>query len=242
MNMTVLTANSLHKRYGALVVLEDVNFSLMAGEAVGIVGPNGAGKTTFLNVLSGATPASSGSVFIDDKDITDKNAAERSRIGLGRTHQIPQPFLGMTVFENIFVGASNRNDFERGKAYAACVEAIEICGMEAVANRRVESLGLLDRKRLELARALATKPNILLLDEIGGGLTDAEADELVDIILSLKKNGISIIWIEHIVHILVKVSDRLICMDSGKIIADGEPQAVLSDPTVSEAYLGVNPT
>ena len=192
-------------------------------------------------MLSGATPASSGSVFIDNKDITNTNAAERSRIGLGRTHQIPHPFLGMTVFENIFVGASNRNDFDREQAYQACIEALKVCGMEEVANRQVESLGLLDRKRLELARALATKPNILLLDEIGGGLTDAEADELVGIILGLKKNGISIIWIEHIVHILVKVSDRLICMDSGKIIADGEPQAVLSDPTVSEAYLGVNP-
>lgn len=236
-----LAAFSLRKRFNALVVLDYVDFSLSRGEVVGIVGPNGAGKTTLLNVLSGALTPNSGSVSMGGQDITQTDAAERSRMGLGRTHQIPQPFNGMTVFENVFVGASNRPHFDRTHAYEVCTHALELCGMLRVANRPVETLGLLDRKRLELARALATEPSVLLLDEIGGGLTDAEADELVETILVLKRDGISIIWIEHIVHILLKVSDRLICMDAGKIIADGDPQSVLDNPVVFEAYLGGNP-
>ncbi len=155
-----------------------------------------------------------------------------------RTHQIPKPFLGMSVFENVFVAASNQAHASRDKAYADAIASLKLTGMLPIANRRGETLGLLDRKRLELARALATGPKVLLLDEIGGGLSEAEADELVAIIKQLRLSGIAIVWIEHIVHILLQVTDRLICMDAGKVIADGKPEAVMSDPVVVAAYLG----
>jgi branched-chain amino acid transport system ATP-binding protein len=159
-------------------------------------------------------------------------------MGIARTHQVPKPFGGMTVFENAFVAAANGGKFGRDEAYQRSIDSVSLCGMMAVANRRAETLGLLDRKRLELARALATDPAVLLLDEIGGGLTDAEASELVETIRELRRRDIAIVWIEHVVHLLLRVAERLVCMDAGRIIADGEPQAVMADPAVIDAYLG----
>ena len=234
----ILVAQGLHKRFGALVVLDGVGLSIARGEALGIVGPNGAGKTTLLSVLSGAQPPNAGAIAFKGRDVTRLNAAARCRLGLVRTHQIPRPFSGMSVFENVFVAAGQSRDRSREDAYDLAVDALSLCGMTGVVNRPAESLGLLDRKRLELARAMATKPDLLLLDEIGGGLTDAEAGELVTTIRELRQRGISIVWIEHIVHVLLQVAERLICMDAGKIIADGEPRAVLADAGVVAAYLG----
>jgi branched-chain amino acid transport system ATP-binding protein len=230
----------IHKRFGSLTVLEDVDFSMGLTEAVGIVGPNGAGKTTLLATLAGAFPPSAGSVSFAGKDVTRHSAADRCRAGLVRTHQVPKPFLGMTTFENVYVAASHAVK-TRDEAYERVIGSLELCGMLGVANRRAETLGLLDRKRLELARSLATGPQVILLDEIGGGLTDSEAQELVLTIQELKRRGRGIVWIEHIVHVLLQVVDRLICMDAGKIIADGDPQAVMSDPQVVKAYLGGGP-
>ncbi|MER9523503.1 ATP-binding cassette domain-containing protein [Mesorhizobium sp. M0292] len=210
-------------------------------EAVGIVGPNGAGKTTLLSILSGAFPPSAGTVAFKGGDVTALPATQRCRLGLVRTHQVPKPFSGMTTFENVFVAASHGAGLARDEAYEEALESLKLCGMMGVANRRAETLGLLDRKRLELARALAARPTLLLLDEIGGGLTDGEASELVDTIKELRRRKIGIVWIEHIVHILLQVAERLICMDAGKIIADGEPQAVMADPEVVRAYLGGGP-
>jgi branched-chain amino acid transport system ATP-binding protein len=237
-NETVLAATGIHKHFGALVVLDDVNFSMRGNEAVGIVGPNGAGKTTFLSVLVGALKPAAGAVTFEGQDVTSLSAADRCRRGLVRTHQVPKPFGGMTVFENVFVAAANGIHFSRNEAYERSIDALRRSALSQVANRRAETLGLLDRKRLELARALATGPRLLLLDEIGGGLTDAEASELVEIILDLRRRGIAIVWIEHIVHLLLQVTDRLICMDAGKVIADGEPKAVMADQAVIDAYLG----
>jgi branched-chain amino acid transport system ATP-binding protein len=172
------------------------------------------------------------------QSVSRLSAADRARLGLVRTHQIPQPFLGMTVFENVFVAASNGGGKSEQDANALALEAVELAGMSKLANRKAASLGLMDRKRLELARALGVAPSVLLLDEIAGGLTDAEAGELVETIGHLKARGVTIVWIEHIVHALLRVADRLICMDAGKIIADGAPEAVMSDPTVVSAYLG----
>lgn len=234
----ILSASQIVKRFGALTVLDHVDFSLRTGEAVGIVGPNGAGKTTLLGVLSGALSTSAGRISFRGVDVTDMPAAGRCRLGVIRTHQIPRPFSGMTVFENILVAATNGGRLTGLAAYQCCIESLDLCGMMRVANRRAETLGLLDRKRLELARALATNPAVLLLDEIGGGLTDAEAAELVAAIRSLVRRGVTIVWIEHIVHVLLQVAERLVCMDAGRVIADGAPREVLSHPAVVKAYLG----
>lgn len=234
----ILVAHALHKRFGALVVLDGVDLSIGRGEALGIVGPNGAGKTTLLSVLAGAQPPNAGSISFKGADVTRMPAPVRCRRGLARTHQIPKPFAGMTVFENVYVAASQGGGYSRDVSYDRVTDSLALCGMLKLANRPAEALGLLDRKRLELARALATGPSLLLLDEIGGGLTDAEAGELVDTIRELRRRGISIVWIEHIVHVLLQVAERLICMDAGKIIADGEPKAVLANRDVVAAYLG----
>jgi branched-chain amino acid transport system ATP-binding protein len=234
----ILSTSAIHKRFNALVVLEAVDFKLSANEAVGVVGPNGAGKTTLLSVLAGAHPPTSGKIQFRGADVTDLPASERCRLGIARTHQIPQPFNGMTVFENVFVATTNGGRLQGEEANRRSIEAIELCGMLRVANRRAETLGLLDRKRLELARALGANPSVLLLDEIGGGLTDSEAGQLVETIQGLRASGIAIVWIEHIVHVLLQVAERLICMDAGRIIADGEPRAVMADKAVIAAYLG----
>ena len=234
----ILAAVGVQKRYGALVVLQAVDFALRAHEAVGIVGPNGAGKTTLLNVLAGAVQPNGGSVRFRDAEVTSRGAAHRCRLGIARAHQVPRPFGGMTVFENAFVAAAAGGRHRRAKAYERCVDALELCGLLGLANRRAETLGLLDRKRLELARACATDPVVLLLDEIGAGLTDAEADELVETIRALRGQGVAVVWIEHIVHVLVQVVERLVCMDAGRVIADGPPEAVMADAAVIDAYLG----
>ncbi len=234
----VLAAVGVRKRFGALVVLDGVDFDVGSGDAIGIVGPNGAGKTTLLNVLAGSLRPDAGKVEFRGKDVTRVGAASRCRLGIGRAHQVPRPFEGMTVFENVFVGASSGAGRRRRHAYERCIESLDLCGLTPLANRRGESLGLLHRKRLELARAFATDPTVLLLDEIGGGLTDAEADELVVTINDLRDRGIAIVWIEHVVHVLVQVVERLICMDQGAVIADGTPQAVMRDAAVVDAYLG----
>jgi len=234
----MLAAVEIRKQFGALAALDGVNFAVSAGEAVGIVGPNGAGKTTLLNVLAGTLSPSSGSVSFRDHDVTSAGASRRSRLGIARAHQVPRPFGGMTVFENCFVGATTGGGLRRRHAYDRCLEVLELCGLSELGNRRAETLGLLGRKRLELARALATNPVVLLLDEIGAGLTDAEAAELVAMIKQLRGAGVAIVWIEHIVHVLVQVVERLVCMDIGRVIADGEPAAVMSDARVVDAYLG----
>ncbi len=234
----ILAAAGVHKRFGALVVLQDVDFELAADEAVGIVGPNGAGKTTLLNILAGALQPNAGSVSFRGGDVTSHGAAQRCRLGIARSHQVPRPFSGMTVFENVFVAAATGGRQKGAKAYRRCIEALELCDMLGLANRRAETLGLLDRKRLELARTLATDPVVLLLDEIGAGLTDEEASRLVETIRELRRQRVAIVWIEHIVHVLVQVVGRLVCMDAGRVIADGEPSAVMADAVVIDAYLG----
>jgi branched-chain amino acid transport system ATP-binding protein len=233
-----LVAAGIAKRFGAFVAVDNVDFMLKEGEAVGIVGPNGAGKTTLLNLLAGAYHPSAGTVVFSGLNITGLAAADRCRLGIARSHQVPKPFGGMNVFENVFVAAAAGGGRRGERAYQSCIEALELCGMMQLANRQAETLALLDRKRLELARALTTGPKVLLLDEIGGGLTDAEASELVDIIQQLHGRGIAIVWIEHIVHILVQVVSRLICMDAGRIIADGTPDHVMANAAVIDAYLG----
>jgi branched-chain amino acid transport system ATP-binding protein len=234
----ILAATRVDKSFGALVVLEGVDLSIQRGEAIGIVGPNGAGKTTLFNVLSGAYAPSRGSVQFDGRDVTALGAPARCRLGVARSHQVPRPFGGMTVFENLHVAATVGARLHGDAAHELCVRSLQTCSMLELANRRADTLGLLDRKRLEMARALSTDPQILLLDEIGGGLTDGEATDLVAIIREILGRGMTVVWIEHMVHVLLQVVQRLVCMESGRVIADGEPQAVMNDPAVMKAYLG----
>ena len=234
----LLEGRSIDKHFGAFQVLKAVDFSVAPGEAVGIVGPNGAGKTTLFGVLSGALVPTSGRVSFAGADITTADAAGRCRLGVARTHQVPRPFLGMSVFENALVAAFNGAGLAGDGAEVCATEALRRTGLYAQADRPAAVLGLLDRKRLELARALATRPKVLLLDEIGGGLTEAELKILVALVSELKADGLTIVWIEHILHALLAVIDRLVCMSAGEVIAMGAPAEVMADKAVMQAYLG----
>jgi branched-chain amino acid transport system ATP-binding protein len=234
----LLEVAAVAKRFGRLSVLEDVSFSVDPGEAFGIVGPNGAGKSTLLNVVNGVLRPDAGSVRFAGNDVTRVGAAARCRGGIGRSYQVPRPFGGMTVFENALVAASFGGG-HRGRAAADCAYvALQTAGLTRHANTPAGSLRLLDRKRLELARALATEPRLVLLDEIAGGLTEAEVPALVETVRDLGRHGVAVVWIEHVVHALVAVVTRLMCLTYGKVLAVGDPHAVLADPEVVEVYLG----
>ncbi len=234
----ILDAEHLTKSFGGVVVVDDLSVSLREGEALGVVGPNGAGKTTMLNLLTGTVSADEGRVAFAGVDISKRPPEERCHAGLGRTFQIPRPFEGMTVFENVLVGGTyGRNQPEKA-SYELCARALNRTGLLPRANVLAESLGLLERKRLELARALATEPKVLLLDEIAGGLTEHEVHELIETIRQLRAEGISIIWIEHIVHALLAVVDRLMAIDFGSLIAEGDPNEVINSPEVRDVYMG----
>ena len=234
----ILEAKNLTKSYGAVRVVDDLSVSLHAGEALGVVGPNGAGKTTMLNLLTGIVHAESGTLTFDGADITKFGPERRARAGIGRTYQIPRPFEGMTVFENVLVGATYGRGASEKASYEVCARALQRASLLPRANVLAETLSLLERKRLELARALATEPKVLLLDEIAGGLTDAEVHLLIDTIKGLRADGISIIWIEHIVHALLAVVDRLVAIDFGSVIAEGDPNTVINSPEVRDVYMG----
>jgi branched-chain amino acid transport system ATP-binding protein len=224
------------KSFGALEVIGDLSTHLDDGEALGVVGPNGAGKTTMLNLIAGQLRPDAGRVVFDGRDITDLPPRMRTRLGIARTYQIPQPFRGMTVFENALVGATFGDD--GADAVEVAVGALERAGLLQRANVLAGSLALLDLKRLELARALATRPRVLLLDEIAGGLSEQEIPALLGTINDLRAAGISIIWIEHIVHALVSTVDRLLAINFGRKLIDGDPQAVMASAAVRDVYLG----
>ena len=236
----LLAVRDVTKSFGVTVV-DSLSVDVADGEALGIVGPNGAGKTTLLNLISGDLRPDSGSIEFDGVDITRRRADQRCRAGIGRTSQIPRPFEGLTVFENVLTAAvfgSGRAP-STGEATDMAVDALRRAGLLNVANVPAGTLPLLSRKRLELARALATQPRLLLLDEIAGGLTEGEVDELVATIRSIHADGITLVWIEHIVHALVAVVGRIMAMNYGAKIADGDPHEVMASAEVQEIYLGV---
>jgi branched-chain amino acid transport system ATP-binding protein len=237
-----LEVRDLAKKFGQLVVIESLSFHLEQGEALGIVGPNGAGKTTLLNLIAGDIAPDAGSVTFAGNEVTKEPSHVRCRRGIGRTSQIPRPFSGLTVFENVLVGSTFGSS--SGQAVGSVVaserafEALERTGLLARANLPAGSLTLLERKRLELARALATQPTLLLLDEIAGGLTEAEVHELVATIEGIRAEGVSIVWIEHIVHALLRVVDRILAIDAGKKLIEGDPHEVMASKEVRSVYLG----
>jgi branched-chain amino acid transport system ATP-binding protein len=235
----ILAFEKIAKRFGAVVVAQEINLALDEGEALGIIGPNGAGKTTLFGIATGTVAPDAGHVLLAGTDITRLSPDRRCRLGLARSFQIPQPFGGMTVFENAVVAAAFGQGLRERDVYAACFEILDRCGLAGKANRLAGSLTLIDRKRLELARALATKPRVLLLDEVAGGLTEHECGSLVTLIREVRQTGVSIIWIEHVVHALIAVVDRLAVLHAGAIIESGEPNAVIRSPQVAEIYLGI---
>ena len=242
--MTALLAvDRLSRRFGGLTVVDQLSFEVAEGDAVGIVGPNGAGKTTLLNLIAGDLRADSGSVALGGVDVTRRPAHVRCHMGVGRTSQIPRPFDGLTVFENALVGSTFGSSRAQRSSNSRSVEAIAVGALERVgmldrANTPAGALTLLERKRLELARALATEPRLLLLDEIAGGLTEAEVLELVATVREIHETGVAVVWIEHIVHALLRVVDRMIAMDFGRKLIEGPPADVMASDEVRSVYLG----
>lgn len=234
--MALLSINNLTKRFGALVVSDGLSLDVGDGEIVGVLGPNGAGKTTLFNLIAGTIRAEEGEILFNGKDVTRLGAAPRCRLGISRSFQVPRPFVGMTVFENVLVGAT----FGRsgGDQIRHALRALDVTGLKRKANLLAGSLPLLDRKRLEMARALATEPKLLLLDEIAGGLTESECQALLSAIRDVHSTGVTIIWIEHVVHALLTVARRLVVMNFGKLIADGVPDAMMASQEVKSIYLG----
>ncbi|MFT6272700.1 MAG: branched-chain amino acid transport system ATP-binding protein [Dinoroseobacter sp.] len=237
--MPLLRLDSVHKAFGAVTVADQMSYGVNEGEALGVIGPNGAGKTSMFNLITGTLVPDSGRVHFSGNDITKYNSARRCRYGLARSFQVPQPFSGMTVFENAMIAATQAAGLHGVQAERFCLEILDQTELLPKANTLAGSLTLLERKRLELTRALCAKPRLLLLDEIAGGLTEAECQSLVQTIKDIHASGVTIIWIEHVVHALLAVVDRLIVIDFGMKIAEGEPHAIMASPQVQEIYLGI---
>ncbi len=236
----ILRLDGVSKSFGALKVIDDLSISLAQGEALGVIGPNGAGKSTMFNLITGGVAPGAGRILFADRDITRLAPPARCRLGIGRSYQIPQPFAGMTVFENVLVGATFGGGRPERHCHDPCIAVLETTGLLGKANRLAGSLTLLERKRLELARALSIGPRVLLLDEIAGGLTEGECQALVETIRAVHRSGVSLIWIEHVVHALLSVASRLVVINFGRLLADGEPQAVMSDARVQSVYMGID--
>jgi branched-chain amino acid transport system ATP-binding protein len=235
----ILTLDNLTRSFGSLRAVDGVQLQVAQGEALGIIGPNGAGKTTLFNLITGLITPDSGTIRFADRDITSAPPRARCIAGIGRSFQIPHPFENLTVFENLLVAAIHGRRQREAQVIDSCGDILERTGLIGFANRRAGTLNLLGRKRLELARALASAPQLLLLDEIAGGLTEAECHELVELIQAIRKSGVTIIWIEHIVHALVAVVSRLVVLNFGRKIIEGEPRSVMASAEVSEIYMGI---
>ncbi|MBI5717006.1 MAG: ABC transporter ATP-binding protein [Burkholderiales bacterium] len=237
--MNLLALHDVSKSYGAVKVTDRITLAVQQGETLGILGPNGAGKTTLFNLISGDTSVDAGRVEYEGQDVTLLPPHRRCRAGIGRSYQVPQPFGHMTVFENLVTAACFGGGQREAEAWETALEVLEKTGLVPHANRPAGGLTLLDRKRLELARALATRPKLLLLDEIAGGLTEHEARVLVDELKRIKALGMTMIWIEHVVHALLAIADRLFVINFGCLLAEGEPRAVMDDPEVKRVYMGM---
>jgi branched-chain amino acid transport system ATP-binding protein len=242
MGEPLLQLDNISKSFGRVVVATDLSVELEPGSTMGIVGPNGAGKSSLFAMVAGDLRPDSGDVLLNGQRVTSMGSAARCRLGIGRTYQVPRPFEGMTVFENVLV-ASQQGGGMRGKAaHDATLASLRETGLRGQANLPAGRLGLLARKRLEVARALATRPSLLLLDEVAGGLTDPEVAELVQIVRDVNSRGVAVVWIEHVVRALLSTVDRLVCLAGGAVIGDGKPREVLAQQRVREIFLGTEVT
>ncbi|MEM9012125.1 MAG: ABC transporter ATP-binding protein [Pseudomonadota bacterium] len=236
----LLEISGLKKSFGAVVVADEITLGVEEGEALGIIGPNGAGKSSLFNLITGNLKADVGTIALDGHDITRAPVRARVTAGIGRSYQIPQPFVQMTVFENAAVAACYGDGAQEEMVKDHVIDILHRTGLLPKANLPAGALSLLERKRLEMARALATRPRLLLLDEIAGGLTEAECQSLIATIQDINASGTTIVWIEHVTHALLAVVQRLIAIDFGRIIAEGPPAAVMASDAVQQIYLGVD--
>ena len=234
--MLILAA--LSRAFGGLKVIESLDLTVEAGEILGVLGPNGAGKSTLFNMIAGVLPPSSGRVLFDGRDITTMKPWDRSRIGIGRTYQVPKPFTHMSVFENVLVAATHGGKMSLSRAKGECDAVLRSVGLTRHAEMPAGQLGLLDMKQLELAKALAVRPRLLLLDEIAGGLTEVETETLLATIRRVHAGGVTVIWIEHVVQTLRRLATKLVVLHGGGVLASGPPESVIADPRVKDAYLG----
>ena len=238
--MAVLSLKNVSKSFGSLKVTDDVSFEVPAGQALGIIGPNGAGKSTLFNLITGNLMSDAGQIHFQGSDVTRVSAMRRCLVGVGRSFQIPQPCDKLTVFENLLVAATHGRATSEVEVTADCASVLERTGLMPKANATAGSLSLLERKRLELARAMATGPKLLLLDEIAGGLTEGECQSLVQTIREIHAEGVTIIWIEHVLHALTSVVERLLVLDFGRVIGIGDPTEIMESREVKEIYLGID--
>jgi branched-chain amino acid transport system ATP-binding protein len=235
----ILVIDKLTKWFGNLAAVNDLSFNVRQGEILGMMGPNGAGKTTVFNLITGVHPPTAGKVTYQGKDVTHFSASHRCRLGIGRTYQIPRPFENMTVLENLLVGAEYGGQLKGKEARALCSEILDFTGLTPKKDLFAGKLMLLDRKRLELARGLATKPSLLLIDEVAAGLTEGEVERLLEIVKAIRSKGVTIIWVEHILMMMNKGVDRLLVISGGQALMCGDPRECMESKEVQEVYLGV---
>jgi len=234
----ILAVSHLQKRFGQLKAVDDLSFEVREGEILGMMGPNGAGKTTVFNLLTGVVKPDKGTILFRGEDVTHASAAKRCQLGIGRTYQVPCPFDKMTVFENLLVGAVHGGKLNGGRAREEAHDILELMGMSALKNHVSGELSLLNRKRLEMGRALATQPSLILLDEVAGGLTEGEVRQVLEIVRKISKRGISIVWIEHILMMMSEGVHRLLVIAEGRWLQCGDPKVVMNSEEVVKCYLG----
>lgn len=237
--MATLTSSELSKSFGGLRAVQNVSFAARSGRILSIIGPNGAGKTTVFNLLTGFIPADSGSVLLDDRPLAGMSPEDRCRAGLARTFQVVQPFRGLTVLENVVMGAMLRTA-SIAEAREAAAAILDDLGMSRLAGIRAGSLPIGDRKRLEMAKVLATRPSVLLLDEVMGGLIPIEVQRMIAFIHGLRDRGLAVVVIEHHMSAVMRLSDEILVLQNGEPIAQGSPKEIARDPKVLSAYLGPN--
>ena len=235
----ILSIQGVNKHFGGLQALMNVTFDIPEGQILGLIGPNGAGKTTLFNAINGVYPPEEGRIIFRDKEVTHLKTYQHARMGMARTHQIVQPLNELTVRENVMVGACfGRQNMGLGQASTVAEEVLEFVGLTARLDQLAGSLNVAQKKRLEMARALAARPYLLLLDEVLAGLNSSEIEAMTNIVLKIREQGITIIMIEHVMKAVMNVSDRIIVLDYGQQIAEGTPEEIANNPQVIEAYLG----